>query len=87
MRPRVARHTNVIDLPWRDAAHPQAGTNRLGGKSGHVLDAPVPFLFDGGDQFAVADEHCRDVTVVRVDAENVQWESSVQPDGYRRIGR
>ena len=50
-------------------------------KSGDVLDAPEALLLDGGDELAVADEHGRDVAVVRVDAEDVHVMSVLRSCG------
>src|SRR2546427_13238982 len=54
-----------------DSADLEAPADRRGRKAGIVLDAAEALLLEGGDELAVADEHCGDVGVVDVDAEDV----------------
>ncbi len=71
MRPRIARNREPVDVAGRHVAHLEAPGDRAVRKPGNVLDAAVTFLFNGGDQASVLDEHRRDVAMVRVEAENV----------------
>src|SRR6187399_2700213 len=81
MRLRVARDPDVVDLVGSDAGHFQAGSNRLRRKTRDVLDPAEPLFFDGGDELTVADQDRGDVSVVRVDAENIHEMSALRSRG------
>ena len=71
VRPRIARDSDVVDVAAGHAGHLQAAANGAGRKSRDVLDPPESFLFDGGDEHALAKENGGDVPVIGVDSENV----------------
>ena len=65
----------LIDCDMRDIVQPQprfpqAISDRLGRKSGPVLDAPEALLFSRGQEHAVADERRRGIAVKRVESED-----------------
>ena len=68
---RIARHGKHVDIRRREAAHLQAGGDRVVRKTRHVLDAAEPLLFNRRDKLSVADQRRRHVAVIRVEAENV----------------
>src|SRR2546423_14993588 len=71
VRTRITRDGEEIDVSGRDAAELEADADCLLGKSGVVLDAPEPLLFDCGDELPVADEDRRHITVVGIDADDI----------------
>src|SRR5947208_2846483 len=60
-----------VDVFAFDSTDLEAAADRCGGEAGIVLDAAEALFLERGDELAVADEDCRDVGVVDVDAENV----------------
>ena len=70
MRARIARDGEQIDVGRRHARHTQALGEREVRKAGAMLDAAESFLFDRGDELAVANERGRDIAVVRVEADD-----------------
>jgi hypothetical protein len=83
---RIARHGKHVDIRCRDAAHLQAGSDRVVRKTRHVLDPSEPLLFDGRDKLSVADQRRRDVAVIRVEAEYVHGVSDTMRLRHR-LGR
>src|SRR4029450_8907070 len=53
MRARIARHTDVVDVLWRQAGQLQAHLDRLMRKSGDVLDPPEALFLYRGHELAV----------------------------------
>ena len=68
----VARNAHVLNFTNLDSRGTQAILDRLRRKSGIVLDAIEALFFDGGDQFAVSYERGGRITVICIDAEDVQ---------------
>src|SRR5258705_2927054 len=66
----VARYGEGIDVAGVRTRHREARPDGVARKPGVMLDAPETFLFHGGDELAVPQERRRNVTVIRVDAED-----------------
>src|SRR5262249_7066729 len=75
MRARVARHGEDVDVRGREAAHIQAGCQRLMWKAGAVLDAAKPLLFNGRHEAPLDDQRGRDVAVICVESDDVHARS------------
>ena len=71
VRRGISRDANVRDIFNGDPGDGQAVFNRLGWKTGAMLDAIEPFLFNGGNQPAIANNRGRRIAVICIDAENV----------------
>jgi hypothetical protein len=74
--PRQMGHRRATDGDVRDVGAPNArlGEHRANGhrrEPGPVLDAPKTLLLDGGEQDAIAEQHRRDIAVVRIDSKDI----------------
>ena len=69
VRLRVARHRERIDVARLCARHRETRTDRLAWKPRVMLDPAESLFLDGGNELAIAQNDCGDVTVVCVDAD------------------
>ena len=67
---RVQIDGDVLEVAKLDPRLLQAKLHRQRRQSGSVLDAAEAFLFDGGNELAIAEDGGGGVTVVGIDAEN-----------------
>ncbi len=84
VRAGVPRDGEQIDLGRADAGDPQALGERAMGEAGAVLDAAEPLLFHRRDELSFADEHGRDVSVVRVEADDDHTKGDGSPFRFLR---
>src|SRR5262249_34465522 len=68
-------HGEDVDVRGREAAHIQAGCQRLMWKAGAVLDAAKPLLFNGRHEAPLDDQRGRDVAVICVESDDVHARS------------